>query len=83
MKSLLALLISVIMLSGCVSTSSAMKKLEYGMSKQKALRLTGGADSYRREGAFEIYTFTARPTDYQIIFTGDRVAQWGPVSFRP
>ena len=77
--------------SGCVSvTGSAMKKLQPGMAKDQALKITGKADGYRQEGFAEIYTFTDRPidinspnrADYQVVFVNGKVKAWGPVEVR-
>ena len=85
------LLIACALLAGCVSiTGAAMKKLQPGMSKTEALKITGPADGYNTAGGLEIYTFTdpaidfnsPNRADYQAVFKDGRLISWGAAGIR-
>ena len=91
MKSAIFVLLSILILSSCV-TRGKMTGLYEGMTKAEVIRVAGDPDGYQRSGEYEVLLYVDRSSgtrslfgtsyrdvvDYSVILKDDHVVEYGP-----
>ncbi|SDA16334.1 hypothetical protein SAMN05216315_10793 [Nitrosospira sp. Nsp18] len=91
MKPAIVALLSILVLSSCVS-GPKMNRLHEGMTKSEVLSAVGSPDGYQRSGEYEVLLYVDRNTtpwtffggyyrdvsDYSVILQDGQVVEYGP-----
>ncbi|SOD41800.1 hypothetical protein [Nitrosovibrio sp. Nv4] len=91
MKTVIFALLSILILSSCV-TRGKMTGVHEGMTKAEVIRAAGDPDGYQRSGEYEVLFYIDRSAgnwsafstsyrdvvDYSVILKDDHVVEYGP-----
>lgn len=90
MKTVIFALLSVLILSSCVTTGK-IAGIREGMTKAQVIRIAGDPDGFQRSGDYEALLYIDRrqswslfsapyrdPIDYSVILRDDQVVEFGP-----